>query len=257
MGDYMEGPARLVRISVAAWQSAQAMAGQPGDDGHGAGGGHPDAGSAARQELGFAGIASEDGLTDTWKQALTVVAEPQIVVRLTATYNGISGQSTLSLAGARVVCVHRRRAFESTADGGVRITGTEPAVEVSLFSTDDFWHGVRRILPPLPQLRAGAAEATSVLDADSGVDAPEALDVARKCTSQVTAELAWNVGGTPRGWAGMWALRDDQLYSIRTRRVDDRPAAVVVPVQAGHIAREIGFALTGALAAAGVRGGAA
>jgi hypothetical protein len=258
MGNDGGAPARLVRISASAWQVAQALGVPAGTgDGGDAPGGRPDSDSAARRELSVAGIASGDGPTDTWKQALAVVARPDVVVRLTATYNGISGQSTLSIAGARIVCVHRRRAFDSTHDGGIRLTAEEPAVEVSLYSTDHFWDGVRRVLPPLPQLRAGAADATSVLGAGSGVDDAEARDIALHHTTQVTAELASTGGGTPSVWAGMWALHDDQLYSIRTRRVDGRPDTVVVPVQAGHIARELGFALVGSLAAAAARGGAA
>ncbi|MUK03335.1 hypothetical protein GM708_16340 [Vibrio cholerae] len=248
MGNFGAAPARLARMSAGAWQVAQAMAAATGHD-DGADVGPSDADSAARQELADAGIASADGLTDTWKRALAVVSRPHIVLRLTATYNGVSGQSTLGIAGARIVCVHRRRAFELTPDGGIRITGEEPAVEVSLFSTDTFWDGVRRILPPLPQLRAGAADATSVLEAGRRVDEAEALDVARNHTSQVTAELVSTGGTTPAGWAGMWAVHEDQLYSIRTTYLDERAASVVVPVQAGHLARELGFALVGALGA--------
>lgn len=249
MGKSSTAPSRLVRISSEAWDMATAAV---RDGGHG-GDHQPD--GPAWAELTQAGIALDDHVTAPWREALAVAADPAIVLRITATYNGISGQSTISIAGARIVCVQRRRAFGSTADGGVRITGTEPAVEVSLFSTDTFWNGVRRILPPLPQLRAGAAEATAVLEADHGVDDATALEVAVNCTSQVTAELAAYGGGTPTMWSGMWAVHDERLYSIRTRRVDGRVAAVVVPVQAGHLAREIGFALVGALAGS-VQGGA-
>ncbi|GAB3541855.1 hypothetical protein GCM10027403_33800 [Arthrobacter tecti] len=289
------GPTRIVRISDIAWALALDAAGTTfaAHDSDNIAANTPSATAALPQEtvnlawaeLRTAGIARGDAITDAWLGVINLILFPGTLVRMTAEYNGLSGQSELSITGSRGACVYRRRTIESLPNGGTRITGREPAVEISLFNAAQFWGSAVRVLPPVEELRADAANARDVTgetpvvvprevsaaiathlqqksDDDGGLaaalpglDVPaELTDVVVHQTASVTATMETRAGGRVLTWAGMWSFADDQLYVIRTRA--DEGAVTLTRVQPGHVARELSFALVGAYDFAGSAQGA-
>ncbi|NJC21328.1 hypothetical protein BJ994_000404 [Arthrobacter pigmenti] len=284
------GPTRIIRISDIAWSVAvdaasQKLAAHDGDDNAA---NTPSTTAALSQEtvnlawaeLRTAGIARGDAITDAWLGAINLILSPDTLIRLTAEYNGLSGHSDLSITGSRGACVYRRRTIETLPNGGTRITGRESGVEISLFNAAQFWGSAVRVLPPLEELRADAANAGYVIGEDpvvvpsevsaalaahlqqtpdddgglaaalTGLGAPaELTDVVVHQTASVTATLETPADVRVLAWAGMWSLANGQLYSIRARA--DEGAVTLTRVQPGHVARELSFALVGAYDFAG------
>lgn len=242
----VSGPDHVVRVSPTAWALALSTAGKlsipEGPTPPGLAALQPDALGAAWGELGSAGIAEGSSLSPVWQDALHLVLNPVTLLKFEARYNDVGGNSDVSIDGARGVCVHTRRTVESTNDGGFRTVAHEPAVEISLFDVASVWGAIARTLPPLQQVRADAVHARSVLaenvvriDADAGTAVqPE--------EASVSAAMTTRAGAGRQVWAARWSVSGAKLHSVGLRdgtlTLTSRPA--------GHIAREVIFALAGA-----------
>lgn len=247
-------PSHVVRISPTAWALAlsAASAGLPHhtEDPPGTRAAHIlDALDEPAREDGWAeldrlGVATGTELTPQWRTGLQELLSPVILLRLSAAYSGVGANSDFTISGDRGVCVHRRSTIETDDDGGIRTTGHEPSLEVALFDVEHIWGAISRILPPLTELRADAAHART----DSGdtvvhmpLTPPEAAAVASE-EAILSAAMTARVGESRQVWAGRWSVSEGTLYSVRTTD----GALLLTPQRAGHVAREITFALAGA-----------
>ncbi|WP_026544661.1 hypothetical protein [Arthrobacter sp. 35/47] len=247
-------PHHVIRLSPAAWALAlsAAASGLPDDGDHSAGGraAHvpseldPAAVQDGWAELGREGVADGSGLVSRWREPLQEVLAPVTLLRLSAAYNGVGANSDLSITADRGVCVHRRSALEPDSDGGLRTTGHEPSLEVALFSAGSAWGAISRVLPPLDELRADAAQAGPV-HGDSILQLPLTPSEAAGLGPEeaiLSAAMTTRAGEGRQVWAGHWSVCGGRLYSVRTAG----GALLLTPQRAGHVAREITFALAGA-----------
>ena len=235
-------PSHVVRVSPAAWALAlnSASAAQPGH--------RVDLSTPAPEngwaELNSLGVATGTELTPRWHAALQEFLSPVILLRLSAAYNGVGANSDLTITADRGVCVHRRSTIETDDAGGIRTTGHEPSLEVALFDVEHMWGAVTRVLPPLAQLRADAVHAR----ADSGDNivtmplTPSEVSAVVPEEAILSAALTTRAGESRQVWAGRWSVSEGTLYSVRTTD----GALLLTPKRAGHVAREITFALAGA-----------
>lgn len=250
----MPPPHHVIRLSPSAWALAlsAAASGLPES------GDPPVGGRAARilseldhaavqdgwTELHREGVADGSGLAGRWREALQEVLAPVTLLRLSAAYNGIGANSDLTITAGRGVCVHRRSTLETDPDGGLRTTGHEPSLEIALFDAGSAWGAIRRVLPPLKKLRADAAQAGTV-HADNALQLPlTPAEAAGLAPEEVilSAAMTTRAGDTRQVWAGRWSVCGGTLYSVRTAD----GALLLTPQRAGHVAREITFALAGA-----------
>ncbi|WP_299168331.1 hypothetical protein [uncultured Arthrobacter sp.] len=234
-------PSHVIRVSPAAWALAlSSVSGiQPG---------HTDeldgpVREAAWAELNRLGVAAGTELTPRWCEPLREVLSPVTLLRLSAAYNGVGANTDFTITGNRGVCVHRRSTIETDDDGGIRTTGHEPSLEVALFDTEHIWGAVSRVLPPLAELRADAVLART--DAgDNVVHMPLTPSEAAAVVPEeaiLSAAMTTRSGESRQVWAGRWSVSQGTLYSVRTTD----GALLLTPQRAGHVAREIVFALAG------------
>lgn len=282
-------PVKAFHISAVAWDVAldavaARLARHPGagtgyleSDAHAAIQGlDPSTRDAAWAELLACGIAAADGaIADRWAGAIAHVLDPEILLHLTSVHDGISGDADVAVFSGRALCTYRPRRVEPSAGGGVEITGYSTDVELSLFTEEHLWAGLSRVLPPVEELRAGAAGGSHVLseeeiaippetaealrslleeppeggatalDIAAIPDAPDALvDVVARREASLTAGIRTTVNGRTSLWTGMWAVADGTLYSIRSDV--SRGVMTLVQVAPGNVASELIFALVGA-----------
>ena len=241
---------RRTQMSTAAWQllceSTSATLGLPAGavaDAEPLSAEAAAAGWAELHELKMSPLPGE--VTRQWTGAVALLLTAPITITARATYNGVSTTSALGLRAGRGLAVHQRHLSEQGADG-TTITGSEDSMEVTLFTEENVWGAVSRLLPPLDVVRAPAkaapldGEPSTVLGAgtDSASLPPEEANITLSVTA-TTAELP------PRVWAGMWSVHNEQLHSVTTR-TEQIPEVRLTPVPAGHIAHELVFAVVGA-----------
>lgn len=238
----MPPPSHVIRLSPAAWALALSSVSstQPG---HTAELGRP-AREAAWVELNRLGVAAGTELTSQWREPLREVLTPVTLLRLSAAYNGVGANTDFTITADRGVCVHRRSTIETDDDGGIRTTGHEPSLEVALFDTEHIWGAVSRVLPPLAELRADAVHARTH-SGDNVVHMPLTPSEAAAVVPEeaiLSAAMTTRSGESRQVWAGRWSVSQGTLYSVRTTD----GALLLTPQRAGHVAREIVFALAGA-----------
>lgn len=250
----MPPPHHVIRLSPAAWAIALSAAASGLPDS-----GDPPAGDRAAHVLGELdpaavqdgwaelrreGVADRSGLVPRWRKPLQEVLAPVTLLRLSAAYNGVGANSDLTITADRGVCVHRRSALEPDSDGGHRTIGHEPSLEVALFDAGSVWGAISRVLPPLDVLRADAAQARTV-HGDNPLQLPLTPSEAAGLGPEeaiLSAAMTTRAGGNRQIWAGRWSVCSGTLYSVRTAD----GALLLTPQRAGHVAREITFALAGA-----------
>ncbi|GAA4657334.1 hypothetical protein [Arthrobacter cryoconiti] len=269
---------RRLQLSTAAWRvlsetAADALDLTPATDDIGA----PtpldaQSSSAAWAELATLGLSPQVGeVQRAWMGAVALLLSAPITITARATYAGVSTTSVMGVRGGRGLAVHQRHLCESTSSG-TTLTGSEDSVEVTLFDEENLWGAMERLLPPLSSVRAPAKAAPLNVDQVNGGDEslwpvhapdgtagdlagalpvgalPEPLaslaageDSNVTLTVQSTAE-----GHPPRMWAGMWSVKDEHLYSVRTHNTAVSPQLAITEVPPGHIAHELIFAVVGA-----------
>lgn len=235
-------PSHVVRLSPAAWSLALSSAST-------AQSGHTDPSSAPAPDAGWAelnslGLATGTELSSRWHTALQEFLSPAILLRLSAAYNSVGANSDLTLTADRGVCVHRRSTVETDNDGSIRARGHEPSLEVALFDAENIWGAISRVLPPLPELRADAVHARTD-SGDTVVHMPLTPSEAAAVVPEeaiLSAAMTTRAGQSRQVWAGRWSVSESTLYSVRTTD----GALLLTPQRAGHVAREITFALAGA-----------
>ena len=195
-------------------------------------------------ELHRLGVAAGSELTPPWREPLQELLAPVTLLRLSAAYNGVGANSDFTVTGDRGVCVHRRSTIETDDDGGIRTTGHEPSLEIALFNVEHIWGAISRVLPPLAEFRADAVHARTD-GGDNVLHMPlTPLEAAAVVPEEaiLSAAMTTHAGESRQVWAGRWSVSEDTLYSVRTTD----GALLLTPQSAGHVAREITFALAGA-----------
>lgn len=195
-------------------------------------------------ELCLLGVASGTELTPQWRGPLQALLAPVTLLRLSAAYNGVGANSDFMITGDSGVCVHRRSTIETDDDGGIHTTGHEPSLEVALFDAEHVWGAVSRVLPPCAELRADAVRARGD-EGDNVLQMPLTPSEAAAVVPEdaiLSAAMTTRAGESRQVWAGRWSVSNGTLYSVRTTD----GALLLTPQRAGHVAREITFALAGA-----------
>lgn len=193
---------------------------------------------------------SSNALDQQWVGAVAMLMTAPISIDIRATFNDVGTVSTIGLLEGRGIAVHQRQLLEASPSG-TKLVFNDDAVEITLFNEENLWRATRRLLPPLDNVRAASAPAK--LNAPKWTIAGDGIQ-----TSDLPTEFQGLLGGEdanvtmtvttlaqdypPRVWGGMWAVKNQQLFSIRTTR---EPSVVAVEVPAGNIAHELIFAVVG------------
>jgi hypothetical protein len=209
--------------------------------------------AAAWAELAGLGVSPASGeVKREWLAAVALLFAAPLTVAARATYQGNSTTSAIGLRGGRGIAVHQRQLSEATGTGTV-VTGSEDLVEVTLFDEEKLWPALERLLPPLDVVRAPAKAAplsstpAAVLGAET--DLGSLPEPAAGLVHSEDANVTLSVTAAPEGrpahvWAGMWSVKDGNLYSVRTH-ASGAPEITITEVPAGHIAHELIFAVVG------------
>lgn len=133
-----------------------------------------------RLEWEAAGIISPDGaLEPDWARALRVTQDAMIGTEVISVYAGIVFSATLFLMGEDLVCVTARATYRDDEPGGeLTIDAVHPLLEVALGPSADPWLLLRRVLPPLEELRADPREPDAASTRElalAGVEIPERM----------------------------------------------------------------------------------
>ncbi|PYI39336.1 hypothetical protein CVS30_05065 [Arthrobacter psychrolactophilus] len=249
---------RRVQMSTTAWtllcESTSATLGlaaepvtepQPVDD---------DATAAGWSELQTLGMSPMPGeITRQWMGAIALLLAAPITVTARGTYNGVSTTTAVGLQAGRGLAVHQRHLSEQGL-AGTTITGSEDSMEITLFSEENLWDAVSRLLPPLDVVRARAQNAP--------VDSEPAVVISTGTTpASIPAEDAnitlsvttVSTGLPPRVFSAVWSVQGETLFSVTTNNVTSASGAndaaseiKLTKVPAGHIAHELMFAVAGA-----------
>lgn len=151
-----------VRVPREAWDAACAAAEQP---------------EPPRLSL----LSPPGTLEGRWHDLVAAYLAAPIVFRFSSTYGDVLFEATLALGSGLNVCVLERHKVRPVADGTLQKVGRDPLLEVAV-TTSHPWRLVRRVLPPLDELRAPAQRT------QSASERPVALDEATR--AQVAAVLA-------------------------------------------------------------------
>lgn len=252
----MPAPSRAIRVSPTAWALALDAV-PPAAESSGGSTHHPASAAAARliedlsaatrqaawKELQGLGVAEGEALSQEWADALQSVLRPVTLLRLSAAYQGIACNSDLSISGPQGAAVLRRSTIGPDDDRGLRTLAHEPALEVALFDVAHIWGAIAPVLPPLPELRADAAQLRgSLMDGTPRIPLTpaEAANIPEEAI--LSAAMTTRASGSRQVWAARWSVSEGMLYSTRTAH----GAVILTPQRPGHVAREITYALAGA-----------
>lgn len=240
-------PLKIWMVTPHTWnvaaQAAQADSPDPADD-------------ASWKELVDAGIASQAGVLDPmWKAVLAQTLTAPIAFRVASTYNNLAYLADVSLGDNVTTCLTRRLSVAEAEDGSLEPTGADPQMEFVVTTHGRPWELIRRVLPPLDELRAEPRQTRTAERVEQAVDAEtlkrirEGLDVpglspnmadALAPKASVTLMSLVDAPGAPEGSTGVgfatWVLGEDGLYTLE-RKGD---TACVTKVSPG----DIGFTIT-------------
>lgn len=199
-----ENPAvRVGLIRAVAWSGAvaQLRGTVPADD-------------DLRLEWEGAGLITPEGeIVTDWARALRVTQDSVNGAQVVSTFDGVAFSATLFRLDDDLVCVTARATQDETGS----IDAVHPLLEVALGPASDPWLLLRRVLPPLAELRAdpretGPGEAAPL--SLNGVEIPEHLrsDPARgaaEVTQLPTLPAAVADAVDPRATVFAYTLRGD------------------------------------------------
>lgn len=100
-----------------------------------------------------AGILRRGELDQMWASALRVVQESTVGSQLISTYGKVVFRGTIMVEGEHAVCLTERGVVGANEDGERIIQGLDPMIEVAIAPAGKVWKLVRRVLPPLEELR--------------------------------------------------------------------------------------------------------
>lgn len=221
---------------------------------------NPAAGQAADDEvwaeLVRAGVARDDRTLDPmWQAVINQSLTAQAVFRVASTYNGLAYLADISLGREVTTCLTRRLRVEDDGSGALVATGADPQLEFVVTRPDQPWQLIRRVLPPLEELRAEPRQTRDAERVEYPLDpatieqiraslatpglAPAARDALNaKATVMLMTLVAPPAGATDKApGVGLkaWALGENGLYSLEPQR----DGATVAKVSPG----DIGFAV--------------
>lgn len=184
--------------------------------------------------------AARAGATDGVAGILADHLDAPVRAVLVATSGDRGVRSRLTMVGGQAVIAAQRIAL---VEGEIR---AEPGAQFTFAGPDELWRSLARTLPETELLRAPASAAV-------GDDQPLALafEDAQKllgreeCNLRVQVE-AWRGGDIPvMVWGRLWSVAGDRLIDVRA----DGDELRLVARPAGSVAKELRWALTGAISA--------
>ncbi|GAB3171146.1 hypothetical protein GCM10027059_38850 [Myceligenerans halotolerans] len=187
-----------------------------------------------RQLQRAARAGATDGVAGVFADHLDAPVRALVVT--TAGDRGV--RSRLTMVGGQTVIAAQRIA---SVEGEVR---AEPGAQFTFTGPDELWQSLARTLPDTELLRAPASAA---VDDDEPLtlafeDAQELLG-REECNLRVQVE-AWRGGDVPvMVWGRLWSVADGRLIDVRIDGDDLR----LVARPAGSVAKELRWALTGAI----------
>lgn len=160
---------------------------------------------------------------------------------LLVTTSGDRGvRSRLTMVGGQAVIAAQRIA---SVEGEIR---AEPGAQFTFAGPDELWPSLARTLPDTELLRAPASAAVGDdQPLAPGFEEAQKLLGREECNLRVQVE-AWRGGDVPViVWGRLWSVADDRLIDVRADDGDLR----LVERPAGSVAKELRWALTGAISA--------
>lgn len=103
-----------------------------------------------------AGIVVDDKLDPMWAKAIHAAQGSRIGCELVSTYDGVVFHATVLIdrQSDSAVCITDRGTIEADQDGVERVAGVHPMTEVAIAPVNRVWSLIRRVLPPLEELRS-------------------------------------------------------------------------------------------------------
>lgn len=200
-----------------------------------------------------AGLVDADGAVDPeWARAIRVTQDAIVGAEVVSVYQEMAFAATLLRHEQTLVCVTARGAIE-----GRKITAVHPMLEVAMAPSELGWELLRRVLPPLKELRADPRPTRpgdiELLTLD-GVEIPESMRASQQSfathlsdlptlptamadaldpEASVFVYLLNAEGAHVRQSSQAWALGRLGLYRV------DSDTAAIAKVPAGDLAHRI------------------
>lgn len=225
-------------------------------------------------ELEQATLAERGALTTAWQGALAAAGQAPVQIRVVARYGHVSFSTDVVLLPGLGLATTQRALLEDSSEG-LSVGGREPAVEIVAFPPQQLWSAVRRVLPPHEALRADARPtppssrrtvnvpnhvrerltelAGEPLERSAGdllsdllADDEEWAPILRGGDAEVALLVGVHAPDGRIATIGMhrWILTDEHLYVL------EGGSTMVVAVEAGAIAHELTYLVTGAYSVA-------
>lgn len=147
--------------------------------------GEPDSGSAqTRAELERAGITSDGTLDSMWGAVIRQTITADTTFRVVSVFDGLAYLSDVSVGPDVATSLTRRLAVEPDGSGEFVATGADPQLEFVVASAGNVWPLIRRVLPPIDEVRAqpqqtpAARRVEHVIDEQTVALARQSLDSA-------------------------------------------------------------------------------
>lgn len=207
---------------------------------------------AAWEEMQRSGVASGRGELDPhWREVIHQTMTAPVTFRVASTYRGLAYLADIAVGTHVTTSLTRRLRVEDDGSGFLTPTGADPQLEFAVAGPDQVWPLVRRVLPPLEELRASPRETRDAdrvehpLDADTlrairaSLDAPGLAPAARDALNAHATVMMMTLvlpPGAPADAPGVahraWALGDEGLY-VLDRRDDEACVTRVTPGDIG------------------------
>lgn len=196
--------------------------------------GESDGGSAeARAELERAGITSDGVLDSMWGAVIRQTITANATFRVVSVFNGLAYLCDVSVGQDVATSLTRRLAVEPDGSGEFVAMGADPQIEFVVASASHVWPLIRRVLPPIDEVRAepqqtpAARRVEHVIDEqlialarqslDSAAIDPKIRDAFRaRATIMIQHTIFSGNHSQPDIGIGMraWLVGDEGLYSI-------------------------------------------
>lgn len=109
-----------------------------------------------RDKLAFweaAGIVAGDRLDPLWGRAIAVEQSADRGIEIVSRYGDVIFAGTVLVDGDAAICVTTRATVEADAAGTEVVGAVHPMVEVAIAPSHRLWQLIRRVLPPVDELR--------------------------------------------------------------------------------------------------------
>lgn len=189
-------------------------------------------------ELRSHGIIGDGEVLDPeWQRLLAALVRAPVALRVVASKGSATFHTEVAVLPDVALAVTRRGTSSRGTQGERAITGAEMAVEVVLFTHEEVWPVIRRVIPELPALRAEPD--TSVVE--------DPLSVSAEDQARVTAIVKQRHGAPPSSREALELMRDPdpRLFDVLEADADvclfglsRRPAASLALMTQWSVGRQ-------------------